>query len=122
MKRITTLLAVVALLATPSAGFASGDVMNFINFGCQVAWGPAHGCFLSDLKGPVAPGLHSRGTKTGKACGWNLLALFSVGDVRISTAMRDGGITKVSAVDNEIFELIPFFYGFSTYCTVVHGE
>ena len=72
-------------------------------------------------EGPGGSGDLARGSKEGRACGWNLLALISVGDVRITTAMEKGGITEVSAVDHYAFELIPGFYGFSRYCTIVTG-
>ena len=86
-----------------------------------------HGCLMTHMKGPGAPGELARGSKEGKACAWNFLALFASGDVRIATAMRDGGITQISFIDYQVFELLPIasayilpIYG--RYCTVVTGE
>ena len=123
MKQAAALIAVLALVGVP-AGTASADVPIFrlFNTGCRITASPAHGCFLTSVKGPGFPGPLARGSKEGRACGWNLLALISVGDVRIQTAMRNGGISDVSSVDSYSFELIPGFYGFSRYCTVVSGE
>jgi hypothetical protein len=36
--------------------------------------------------------------------------------------MNNAGITEISSVDSDTFELIPGFYGFSRYCTVVSGR
>jgi hypothetical protein len=60
--------------------------------------------------------------REGRACAWNVLALVAVGDARISTAMRNGGITRLASVDYANFELVPWYLGFSRFCTVVRGE
>jgi hypothetical protein len=104
---------------------------------CELARGHAHGCLWTSIKGPGSPGPHApeydeyartgASPKVGKACGWNLLHLVAVGDVRIATAMRDGGITKISSVDYQTNELLTGLSAvlqplFARYCTVVTGE
>ncbi len=113
---------VLVLSASPSA-HADVRLRNFINWGCESVNTPARGCALtSDVLGPVAPGWLAEGSKRGEACAYNVLWLFSWGDVRIATAMRNGNMTQISTVDSKSFQLIPFFYGFGRYCTVVTGE
>ncbi len=94
---------------------------------CEMAAAGAHGCVWTNMKGPVAPGEIGRGSKVGKACGWNFGGLIAKGDLRIETATKNGGITKISSVDYETTELLPGL-GFvllplwAQYCTVVTGE
>ena len=111
-----------ALTLGPGAASADVGVLDLFNMGCDVTGSHAHGCLVTSMKGPGVPGELARGSKTGEACGWNLLALISVGDVRIETAMKNGGISQVSSVDYEAFQLVPFFYGYGRFCTVVHGN
>jgi hypothetical protein len=112
----------LALLISPPAAADIG-IVDIFNTGCETVATPAWGCFLTlNVKGPGAPGELGQGSKEGQACGYNVLALFSWGDVRIATAMKNGGITQISSVDSKAFQLVPGFYGFSRYCTVVSGE
>ncbi len=45
-----------------------------------------------------------------------------MGDVRVETAKRNGGISSVSSIDSQTFELIPYWGVFTRYCTVVTGN
>jgi hypothetical protein len=122
MRSTAILLAALLLIAAP-VGVASADLaFKLFNTGCKVNASKVNGCVFGSTKGPGYSGKLARGSREGRACGWNLLALISVGDVRITTAMRNGGISHISAVDYYSFELLPGFYGFSRYCTVVSGE
>lgn len=120
---VAVLTLVVASLGLPAAtATAAPNLFRLFNTGCRVTASPAHGCLVGSVMGPGSSGRLAQGSREGRACGWNLLALISVGDVRVTTAMRNGGISEVSAIDHYSFELVPGFYGFSRYCTVVHGE
>jgi hypothetical protein len=122
MKIWIMLLAAFALIGLPTTADAD-TVSNLINTGCESVSTPARGCALTNnVKGPIAPGELARGTRRGEACGYNIMSLFSWGDVRIATAMRNGGITQVSSIDSKSFQLLPIFYGLGRYCTVVTGE
>lgn len=57
------------------------------------------------------------GHRQGKACVTNLLGLIATGDASISTAARNGGVTKVATVDTVMKG--GFFVG--SYCTYVTG-
>lgn len=123
MRIIPALVVALAVIALPTLqAYAMPSVVRLFNTGCKVAKSPAHGCFFTNVRGPIAPGPLGQGTKEGKACGYNILALFTWGDVRITTAMKNGGITEISSIDHDTFELIPGIYGYSRYCTVVTGE
>ena len=90
---------------------------------CAINAAHSHGCALTWLQGPSMPGEDGvAAVKKGRACAWNFLALFAAGDMRVSTAMKDGGITRVASVDYESTELVPRYLGISRYCTVVRGE
>ena len=116
-------VSVFALSAmSPRSGLANSVMLDLFNTGCIITAAHAHGCFMTNAKGPGGSGPLARGTKSGRACGYNILALFTWGDVRITTAIQNGGISEVSSIDYDAFELIPGFYGFSRYCTVVNGE
>jgi hypothetical protein len=120
--RIFLACCIAALVVAPTATAGTG-IVDLLNIGCESVKTPAIGCALTaNVKGPGAPGELARGSKEGQACGYNVLALFSWGDVRIATAMKNGGITEISSVDSKSFQLLPILYGFGRYCTVVSGE
>lgn len=59
------------------------------------------------------------GAKTGEACSMSILSLVHVGDASIKAAMKDGGVTQVTAVDNDIMSILGIY---AKYCTVVTGN
>jgi hypothetical protein len=89
---------------------------------CLVAVSPLHGCLLTWMSGPGLNVSGTPSTKEGEACAWNLLRLVAMGDMRITTAMQNGGITNVSHVDHKTREVIGWYGIYSRYCTVVHGN
>ena len=128
MRRTAALIAAAALLAAPltivplDEAKATNMALQLFNLGCHIGRTSINGCFITSAKSPIAPGGPGIGTKEGRACGWNILALFTWGDLRITTAMADGGITDITSVDSSAFEFIPGFYGINHYCTVVSGN
>ena len=90
--------------------------------GCGVAEAHTHGCLVTVVEGPGRSESGAAAARQGRACAWNVLRLVAVGDMRISTAKRNGGISAVSTVDYETFELIPYYGVVSRYCTVVSGS
>ncbi len=59
------------------------------------------------------------GPKTGKACASSILGIIATGDASIDTARRNGGITSISIVDEEMTNILGLY---ATHCTVVHGK
>ncbi|MCL2888407.1 MAG: TRL-like family protein [Elusimicrobia bacterium] len=58
------------------------------------------------------------GTKTGKACGTNILSIFSSGDMSVEAAKANGKIKTVATVDREITNYVVY----AKVCTVVTGS
>lgn len=59
-------------------------------------------------------------TKSGKACSKDILKLVAWGDGSQAAAAKNGGISKISALDFEVTAILGFLYTES--CTVVIGE
>lgn len=60
------------------------------------------------------------GEKVGKASCSAFLWVVLVGDCSVTTAMKNGGIDKVSHVDTDLLEVLMGLYG--NYTTVVYGD
>ena len=88
----------------------------FVGTGCvQSPTGPA--LIYMNVKGPIAAAGTTSPARIGKSCARVFLAVIAWGDASIAAAKRNGGITDVTTVDHESFNLI----GFGSFCTVVHG-
>ena len=57
--------------------------------------------------------------KTGEACAYNILGLFSLGDSGIAEAKKRGGLEKIFFFDTKIVN-VWVFYG--SICTKVYGK
>ena len=117
-----TLLLVGAFALAMVAGSATeGRAQEFLP--CQVGDAVTHGCVMTaNVMTPGQPGPQATGSRTGQACAWNVLRLVAWGDVRVATAMRNGGISELSSVDGKTFELVPYWGVLTRYCTVVSGN
>ena len=58
-------------------------------------------------------------SKQGKSSCYSVFALVAFGNCSITSAMRDGGITKIHHVDSSSMNVLYFFY---KYDTIVYGE
>ena len=61
--------------------------------------------------------LDMKGTKEGRACGKNILGIYAGGDITVDAAKRNGGISTITSVSEEVKNLIVM----SEVCTVVKG-
>jgi hypothetical protein len=87
--------------------------------GCAaVGHGPVTAPITLDLKGPVAVGSATGSSKIGRSEAWGIL-VYATGDASISTAMRNGGITRVHHVDHETLNILGVY---AKYTTIVYGE
>lgn len=59
-------------------------------------------------------------SKTGQACSTAILGLIATGDTRVETAMNNGGIRKVSYVNQSIKSFVGGIY--SEVCTIARGN
>lgn len=57
--------------------------------------------------------------KTGTACVKSFVGLLALGDGSIAAAKAEGGISRVSTVDYDVFNVLGVY---GQYCTVVRGE
>ena len=88
--------------------------------GCYPVASPIGGLFVTKVgwDGGVAnPDVKEE--KTGQACAVGFLGMFAFGDATISTAKKNGYITRVATVDRDSTSV---YLLFSRYCVIVTGE
>ena len=85
--------------------------------GCAIVT-PMDGSLYTDLKGPVAVGDASTGSKEGSAKATSIIGI-ATGDASIAAAMANGGITKIHHVDTHVKNILGIY---AVYETVVYGE
>ena len=76
------------------------------------------GAIYTDVKAPVAAS-SGGGSRVGVATSTTYLGLIATGDASIATAKRNGGISSVSSVDEEIKSVLGII---TTYKTTVRGN
>jgi len=86
--------------------------------GCAMGHGPVVAPLAFDLRGPVSAGPAAGSGKVGRATATGIV-MFAYGDASISTAMKNGGITRIHHVDHETTNILGIY---STYTTIVYGE
>lgn len=86
--------------------------------GCAVGHGPVVAPLAFDLRGPVSAGSAAGSSKIGRATATGIV-MFAYGDASISTAMKNGGITRIHHVDHETSNILGVY---SKYTTIVYGE
>ncbi|MCL2567265.1 MAG: TRL-like family protein [Alphaproteobacteria bacterium] len=86
--------------------------------GCVVAPSQVGVALIQHTTEPINA-TNGTGTKTGKACGTNILGLYASGDFSIDAAKKAGGITQVAAVDKTVSNIL---FLFAETCTTVSGS
>lgn len=110
MKKITYLAVVLFSVAALS--------------GCARAVGaPVTGFLVTNTKTPSyrlqAPLDATTASKTGSASAISILGLIGIGDASITTAAKNGKITKIHHVDQETFSFLGIY---ASYTVVIYGE
>lgn len=59
------------------------------------------------------------GPKRGEACSWSVLGLVTAGDSSVGTAAKQGGVARISTVDNSFSNYLGLY---ASYCVVVSGQ
>lgn len=77
------------------------------------------GAFYVNETSPVAATSNPVGKKVGTSQSTNVLGIVFTGDGGINKAVKDGGIKKISHVDQNTTSVLGVF---STYKTIVYGE
>ncbi|OQX62042.1 MAG: TRL-like protein family [Desulfococcus sp. 4484_241] len=86
-------------------------------FGCATPF--PYGSLYTEVKMPIGASANVKATKKGVAESKSILGLVATGDSSIKTAMRNGGITRISYVDWEAENILGII---GTYKTVVYGQ
>lgn len=79
---------------------------------------PRVGALYTDVKAPVAAG-SGGGSRIGTATSTTYLGCIAIGDASIATAKRNGGISTINSVDEEIKSVLGIV---TTYTTTVRGN
>ena len=88
--------------------------------GCGAyAVAPVTGYLYSDVKAGMGATSNTGGMKMGTAECSSILGLFGMGDASIATAMKNGGITKISHVDYHSTNILGLY---AKYVIMVYGE
>ncbi len=87
--------------------------------GCAMAQSPVPGTIYSGLQAHQNATSNPSGPKRGESCASSILGIVATGDASAASAAANGGITKVSVVDTDVFSILGIY---AKYCTVVHGE
>lgn len=77
------------------------------------------GVLYTEITLPTIATSNAQATKVGVSECTSILALISMGDASISTAAKNGGITKIHSVDWEAKNILGIY---GTYRTIVRGE
>lgn len=77
------------------------------------------GAIYVDATDPVTATANPVGKKVGTSSSTNVLNIVYTGDGGINRAAKDGGIKKISHVDQEKTSILGLF---TTYKTIVYGE
>ena len=77
------------------------------------------GILYTELKLPEMATSNAAGTKVGTAECASYLGMIATGDASIETAMKNGGITKITQVDWEVNNILGFV---GKYKVIVHGD
>ena len=92
----------------------------FLVSACAVGAGsPVTGVAINTGTGPMDATSNIVGPKTGEASATSILGLFGFGDASIKKAAENGGIRKISTVDQKSMNILGIF---ATSTTIVTGE
>ncbi len=94
--------------------FSAGSLM-----GCAMVVAPVTGGVYTDLKVPVTATSNTGFAKVGTGECTSILGLFAIGDCSISTAMKNGNITKIHHVDHDAMSIL---WIYAKYTVKVYGE
>ena len=87
--------------------------------GCATSYHPLVGGIYTDNKGPLLVTESEGGSKEGTATSKSILG-FCTGDSSIGAAAKNGGISKIMAVDTDITNVL--FGLYVEYTTIVRGK
>jgi hypothetical protein len=96
--------------------------LAFSAFGCMPVSGGnggALGIVYAGYKMGGNIGTGTGGAKSGTACAKSILGIVAIGDASLEAATKAGGITSITDVDHDVFNVLGV-YGKT--CTIVRGD
>ena len=87
--------------------------------GCAMVVAPVNGGIYTDLKVPGTATSNIGFAKVGTGECTSILGLLAIGDCSISTAMKNGNITKIHHVDHDAMSIL---WIYAKYTVKVYGE
>ena len=94
-------------------------LVAFLFSGCATSYHPLVGGIYTDNKGPLLVTESTGGSKEGIATSKSILG-FCTGDSSIGAAAKNGGISKIMAIDTDITSVL--FGLYVEYTTIVRGQ
>jgi len=85
--------------------------------GC--ATGRPYGVLYTDAQTGLSASSNQAGNRVGESCATSYLGLVALGDASIEAARRNGGITLITSIDENVHNYASVV---SKYCTVVRGR
>lgn len=86
---------------------------------CGVTHSPVMGLAYTDVVSGNAVTSNKLASKVGKSMASSVLGLVATGDASYQAAAKNGGITKISHVDERNYTVLGLY---TTYETIVYGE
>lgn len=103
-----------------------GKLLRFVSvlvlplvFACAHAQSPVSGFIYTGVSAPVSATSNQAGSREGRSCASSILGIIATGDASIEAARRAGGISQISAVDEETTSVLGVY---ASYCTIVRGR
>ena len=92
-------------------------VVAFLLPGCGFAG--LYGGLYTDINLPLGISSNTVGSKVGTSEAIGVLGLVAIGDASINEAAKNGGVSKISHVDQQVYSILGLFGRYTTY---VYGE
>ena len=80
---------------------------------------PVIGGLYTDVRAGHSISDNTAGTRMGKACASSILGFVATGDASIEAARREGKISKITSVDEEMSTILGLY---AKHCTIVRGN
>lgn len=91
----------------------------FLLSSCAAVKSPVTGYVYQETQSPVSVTSNPLGSKKGEATATSVLGWFAFGDASVQKAAKDGGITKISHIDQKSTSVLGLF---AKYTITVYGD
>ena len=91
----------------------------FLLSSCAAVKSPVTGYVYQETQSPVSVTSNPLGSKKGEDTATSVLGWFAFGDASVQKAAKDGGITKISHIDQKSTSVLGLF---AKYTITVYGD